>query len=48
MALGEGVWQSVINRYDVPNYLLADLHGRRLYEKNTKVVDSLLARLTMS
>ena len=46
MALGEGVWQSVINRYDVPNYLLADLHGRRLYEHNVKVMDALLDGLT--
>ena len=48
MALGVGVWQSVINGYDVPYSLPSDLHGRRLYDQNAKVVDSLFPRITMS
>ena len=32
MALGVGVWQSIINRYNVPDSFPTDLHGRRLYD----------------
>ena len=48
MDLGVGVWKSVFNGYDIPDSLPTDLHGRRLYENNSKVVDALLARLTKS
>lgn len=45
MDLGVGVWKSVINGDEVPDPLPVDLHGRILYDQNTKVVDALLARL---
>ena len=32
MALGVGVWKSVINDYDVAYSLPTNLHGRRIYE----------------
>ena len=46
MALGVGVWKSVINGHEVLYPLPVDLHGRRLYENNAKDVNTLLAGLT--
>ena len=48
MGLGVGIWQSVINEYDVPDLLPIDLHGRRFYEQNAKAMDALLVGLIES
>ena len=46
MALGVGIWQSVLADYDVLDSPPTDLHGRKIYENNAKAVDVLLLGLT--
>ena len=46
MALGLGIYQSVLHDYDVPYSPLIDLHGRKRHVNNSKAIDVLFLGLT--